>query len=305
MKAFFTSSAVSSSSGSAEQPAIINSLAGSSAEQPVCETAQPVKALRSITDVQWWLKNNEVVLSSSAEAVRIREVVEALSTKPKTIKGEKGNNAQPGRVQDVVETGIEEEWEHQEEGGSSIENLRGPTRGRERATENWRHLSKAMKIVAEYRRKKEAVNQLKEETIEDLKVAFTSGARQTQKKRKTEEAIPSGSKKENGRIDDKEEEQENLQAKVCEQCQIFYGCKEEAQRGNAICYKCSNEKVAKEEATQAKQEERAKEAEELKARLDFHTKQYEEAKAQKLGKEEETSVRKEAPLEGEITEEGC
>ena len=82
MKAFFTSSAVSSSSGSAEQPAIINSLAGSSAEQPVCETAQPVKALRSITDVQWWLKNNEVVLSSSAEAMRIREVTEALSTKP-------------------------------------------------------------------------------------------------------------------------------------------------------------------------------------------------------------------------------
>ena len=83
MKSFFTSSAVSSSSGSAEQPAIINSLAGSSAEQPVCETAQPVKALRSITDVQWWLKNNEVVLSSSAEAMRIREVAEALSTKPK------------------------------------------------------------------------------------------------------------------------------------------------------------------------------------------------------------------------------
>ena len=42
-----------------------------------------MKALRSITDVQWWLKNNEVVLSSSAETVRIREVVEALSTKPK------------------------------------------------------------------------------------------------------------------------------------------------------------------------------------------------------------------------------
>ena len=69
MESFFTSSAVSSSSGSAEQP--------------VCETAQPVKALRSITDVQWWLKKNEVVLSSSAEAVRIREVAEALSTNPK------------------------------------------------------------------------------------------------------------------------------------------------------------------------------------------------------------------------------
>jgi len=41
MKAFFTSSAVSSSSGSGEQPAIINSLAGSSAEQPVCE-AKPM-----------------------------------------------------------------------------------------------------------------------------------------------------------------------------------------------------------------------------------------------------------------------
>ena len=83
MKAFFPAPAVSSSSGSAEQPAIINSLASSSAEQPARETAQPVKALRSITDVQWWLKKNEVVFSSSAKAVRIREVVEAFSTKPK------------------------------------------------------------------------------------------------------------------------------------------------------------------------------------------------------------------------------
>ena len=45
--------------------------------------AQPVKALRSITDVQRWLKNNEVVLSSSAEVMRIREVVDELSRKPK------------------------------------------------------------------------------------------------------------------------------------------------------------------------------------------------------------------------------
>ena len=83
MKAFFTSSAVSSSSGSAEQPAIISSLAGISAEQLAREAAQPVKALRSITDVQWWLKTNEVVLSSSAEAMRIKEVVDCVSTKPK------------------------------------------------------------------------------------------------------------------------------------------------------------------------------------------------------------------------------
>ena len=83
MELFFTSSAVSSSSGSAEQPAIINSLAGTSTEQPARETAQPLKALRSITDLQWWLEKNEVVLSSSAAAVRLREVVEALSTKPK------------------------------------------------------------------------------------------------------------------------------------------------------------------------------------------------------------------------------
>ena len=43
-------------SGSAAQPAIISSLVGSSAEQPAREAAQPVKALRSITDVQQWLK---------------------------------------------------------------------------------------------------------------------------------------------------------------------------------------------------------------------------------------------------------
>ena len=70
-------------SASAAQPAIISSLVGSSAEQPAREAAQPVKALRSITDVQRWLKNNEVVLSSSVEAMRIKEVVDALSTKPK------------------------------------------------------------------------------------------------------------------------------------------------------------------------------------------------------------------------------
>ena len=70
-------------SGSAAQPAIISSPSGSSAEPPAREASQPVKALRSITDVQRWLKNNEVVLSSSAEAMRIREAVEALSTKPK------------------------------------------------------------------------------------------------------------------------------------------------------------------------------------------------------------------------------
>ena len=69
-------------SHSAEQPVPMDT-SGSSAEQPARETAQPLKALRSITDVQWWLEKNEVVLSSSAAAVRLREVVEALSTKPK------------------------------------------------------------------------------------------------------------------------------------------------------------------------------------------------------------------------------
>ena len=70
-------------SSSAAQPAISSSLVGSSAEQPARVAAQPVKALRSITDVQRWLKNNEVVLSSSAEVMRIREVVDELSRKPK------------------------------------------------------------------------------------------------------------------------------------------------------------------------------------------------------------------------------
>ena len=83
MKAFFTSSVASSSSGSAEQPAIISSRAGSSGEQPAREAAQPVKALGSITAVQHWPKNNELVLSSSAEAMRIKEVVDFLSAKPK------------------------------------------------------------------------------------------------------------------------------------------------------------------------------------------------------------------------------
>ena len=63
-------------SDSAEQPA-------ASFEQPAREAAQSVKALRSIPDVQRWLKNNEVVLSSSAEAMRMKEVVGQLSRKPK------------------------------------------------------------------------------------------------------------------------------------------------------------------------------------------------------------------------------
>ena len=77
----FFSSAVSRSSARVVQPAAGASISCStaasnnlgSAEQPARETA----------DVQWWLKKNEVVESSSAEAMRIREVVEALSTKPK------------------------------------------------------------------------------------------------------------------------------------------------------------------------------------------------------------------------------
>ena len=71
MKAFFTSSVASSSSGSAEQPVIISSLARSSAEQPASGAAQPVKALRSITDVQLWLKTNQVVFRSSAEVMHM------------------------------------------------------------------------------------------------------------------------------------------------------------------------------------------------------------------------------------------
>ena len=46
------------------------------AEQLVCQ------ALHSITDVQRWLKDDEAALTSSAEAMRIREVVDALSKKP-------------------------------------------------------------------------------------------------------------------------------------------------------------------------------------------------------------------------------
>ena len=57
-------------------------------KQPVRETPQPVKALRSITNVQWRLKNNEAVLNPSAESVRIREVVDAPSTKPTTTNPE-------------------------------------------------------------------------------------------------------------------------------------------------------------------------------------------------------------------------
>ena len=99
LRSFFSSAAPSSSDraeppsscSSAERPAtslrsFVSSAASSnsgSAAHPAREAAQPVKALRSVTDVQRWLKNNEVVLSSFAEAMRIREVVDALSTKPK------------------------------------------------------------------------------------------------------------------------------------------------------------------------------------------------------------------------------
>ena len=89
LRSFF-SSAASSSTGRAAQPvaafsscSTAASSSSGSAAQPAREAAQPVKELRSITDVQRWLKNNEVVLNSSAEAMRIREVVDALSTKSK------------------------------------------------------------------------------------------------------------------------------------------------------------------------------------------------------------------------------
>ena len=89
LRSFF-SSAASRSSARAAQPAAASSSCSTaassnsgSAAQPAREAAQPVKTLRSITDVRRWLQNNEAVLSSSAEAMRIREVVDALSTKPK------------------------------------------------------------------------------------------------------------------------------------------------------------------------------------------------------------------------------
>ena len=73
------SSAASRSSARAAQPAAAFSsciTAASSnsvsAAQPAREAAQPVKTLRSITDVQRWLQNNEAVLSFAAEAMRIR-----------------------------------------------------------------------------------------------------------------------------------------------------------------------------------------------------------------------------------------
>jgi len=90
MKAFFSLGTASSSSGSAAESASITSFVGSNAECYATNSSrdgssaeQPVRqSLRSITDVQLWLKNDEVVLTSSAEATRISAVVDALSTKP-------------------------------------------------------------------------------------------------------------------------------------------------------------------------------------------------------------------------------
>ena len=90
MKAFFSLGTASSSSGSAAHPARTTSFVGSSAEGHATNSSpggssaeQPDRqALHSITDVQRWLKNDEVALTSSAKAMRIREVVDALSTKP-------------------------------------------------------------------------------------------------------------------------------------------------------------------------------------------------------------------------------
>ena len=86
LRSFF-SSAASRSCARAAQPAAASSRCSTaassnsgSAAQPAREAAQPVKTLCSITDVQRWLQNNEAVLSSAAEAMRIREVVDALSS---------------------------------------------------------------------------------------------------------------------------------------------------------------------------------------------------------------------------------
>ena len=47
------------------------------------ESAQPVMALRSITDVQMWLKSNDAALSSSGEAQRIKDVTDCFLEAPK------------------------------------------------------------------------------------------------------------------------------------------------------------------------------------------------------------------------------
>ena len=76
MEPFFTSSAVSSSSGGAEQSAISSSLAGSSAEQPA--TPFHLK-LSSIWDVQRWMAEEPIASCSSADMQRLREAVAVLS----------------------------------------------------------------------------------------------------------------------------------------------------------------------------------------------------------------------------------
>ena len=90
LRSFF-SSAASRSCARAAQPAAASgrcSTAASSnsgsAAQPAREADQPVKTLLSITDVQRWLQSNSLALSSPAEALRITEVVDALSTLSKT-----------------------------------------------------------------------------------------------------------------------------------------------------------------------------------------------------------------------------
>ena len=80
------SGTASSSSGSAAQPA----------EQPVRQT------LYSITDVQRWLKNNEGALSSSAQGMRIREVVDVLNKKPRPRFQEIESFLKPWNVQQKI-----------------------------------------------------------------------------------------------------------------------------------------------------------------------------------------------------------
>ena len=74
----FVGSGGSAGSRSAELPAELlgESAASSSAEQPAHNAPAPANELRSVPHVKTWLRTNVTTLSSSAEAERIKDVVE-------------------------------------------------------------------------------------------------------------------------------------------------------------------------------------------------------------------------------------
>ena len=107
---------------------------------------------------------------------------------------------------------------------------------------NWKRLTRGAELIRSYKQKKAAVGELFNERVVELKKEAVQscsrrppGNEEEDAKRRCQEK-PSSSKGHRCK-----EESRGYEESVCKSCQIFYGCREGAEMGQAICFKCLKE----------------------------------------------------------------